>query len=83
MRLTVKHHISNMIKWYWDNRKLGFRTRDIQDLSERGIKLYGRRLGSPSTYERTFREMKEQGLITVIKKNTRKDSIWLLRGHKV
>ena len=42
MKLTVKHHISNMIRWYWDNRKLGFRTRDIQDLSERGIKLYGR-----------------------------------------
>ena len=54
MAPTVRQHIETMIKWYWNNRKLGFRTRDIQGLSRRGEKLYGRRLGSPSTYERVL-----------------------------
>jgi len=35
---TVRKHIETMIKWYWNNRKLGFRTRDIQGLSRRGKK---------------------------------------------
>ena len=80
---TVRKHIENMIKWDRNNRKLGFRTRDIQSLSERGIELYGRRLGSPSTYDRVFREMKEKGIINVKEKTTRTDSVWLLRGHKL
>ena len=54
-----------MILWYWNNKRIGFRTRDIQGLSKRGEKLYGYRLGSPSTYDRQFREMKEKGLIDV------------------
>ena len=44
LKPTVRKHIEAMIKWYWNNRKLGFRTRDIQGLSERGVGLYGRRL---------------------------------------
>ena len=80
---TVRKHIETMIKWYWNNRKLGFRTRDIQGLSRRGEKLYGRRLGSPSTYERVFRDMKEKEIITVEEKSTKKDSVWLLRGHSL
>ena len=80
---TVRIHISNMIKWYWNNRRLGFRTRDIQSLSERGEKLYGRRLGSPSTYDRVFREMKEKGDINVEEQKTKTDSLWLLRGHSL
>ena len=75
MVTTVRKHIEVMIKWYWNNKRLGFRTRDIQSLSKRGIRLYGRRLGSPSTYDRIFRDMKE--------KTTRTDSVWLLRGHKL
>jgi len=80
---TVREHIETMIKWYWNNRKLGFRTRDIQGLSRRGEKLYGRRLGSPSTYERVFRDMKEKNMINVKEKSTKKDSVWLLRGHSL
>ena len=80
---TVRKHIETMIKWYWNNRKLGFRTRDIQGLSRRGEKLYGRRLGSPSTYERVFRDMKEKKIINVKEKSTKKDSVWLLRGHSL
>tara|TARA_R110000824_G_scaffold29721_9_gene98622 strand:+ start:1863 stop:2114 length:252 start_codon:yes stop_codon:yes gene_type:complete len=80
---TVRGHIETMIKWYWNNRKLGFRTRDIQGLSRRGEKLYGRRLGSPSTYERVFRDMKEKDIINVKEKSTKKDSVWLLRGHSL
>ena len=80
---TVRIHISNMIKWYWNNRRLGFRTRDIQSLSERGEKLYGRRLGSPSTYDRVFRDMKENGDIDVEEKKTKTDSVWLLKGHSL
>ena len=80
---TVRQHIETMIKWYWNNRKLGFRTRDIQGLSRRGEKLYGKRLGSPSTYERVFRDMKEKNMINVKEKSTKKDSVWLLRGHSL
>ena len=83
MAPTVREHIEIMIKWYWNNRKLGFRTRDIQGLSRRGEKLYGRRLGSPSTYERVFRDMKEKEIITVEEKSTKKDSVWLLMGHSL
>ena len=80
---TVRKHIGIMIKWYWDTKRLGFRTRDIQSLSERGVGLYGRRLGSPSTYDRIFRDMKEKGEINVKEKSTRTDSVWLLRGHSL
>lgn len=80
---TVKSHISAMIRWYWNNRKLGFRTRDIQALSDRGVKLYGKRLGSPTTYDRVFREMKEKKDINVEEQKTKTDSLWLLRGHKL
>jgi|TARA_R110000744_G_scaffold126848_5_gene233324 hypothetical protein len=83
MVTTVRKHIEVMIKWYWNNKRLGFRTRDIQSLSKRGIRLYGRRLGSPSTYDRIFRDMKEKGEINVKEKSTRTDSVWLLRGHKL
>ena len=83
MVITVRKHIEVMIKWYWNNKKLGFRTRDIQSLSKRGVRLYGRRLGSPSTYDRTFRDMKEKGEINVKEKSTRTDSVWLLRGHNL
>ena len=80
---TVRKHIEVMKKWYWNNKKLGFRTRDIQSLSKRGVRLYGRRLGSPSTYDRIFRDMKEKGEINVKEKSTRTDSVWLLRGHNL
>lgn len=78
---TVVEHISNMIKWYWNNKRIGFRTRDIQGLSERGEIKYGYRLGSPSTYDRAFRKMKEDGLIDVEERTTSTDSIWVLKGH--
>ena len=80
---TVRKHIGIMIKWYWNTKRLGFRTRDIQSLSKRGIGLYGRGLGSPSTYDRIFRDMKEKGEINVKEKSTRTDSVWLLRGHSL
>tara|TARA_R100000501_G_C2572035_1_gene78557 strand:+ start:262 stop:516 length:255 start_codon:yes stop_codon:yes gene_type:complete len=82
-RPTVRRHIESMIKWYWDNRKVNFRTRHIQGLSERGVQLFGRRLGSPSTYDRVFREMKAANLINVKEKKTGTDSIWHLEGHKL
>ena len=82
-RPTVRKHIESMIKWYWDNRKVSFRTRHIQGLSERGVQLFGRRLGSPSTYDRVFREMKADNLINVREKKTGTDSIWYLEGHKL
>ena len=83
IKLTVRNHIKTMIKWYWSNNKISFRTRDIQGLSRSGLKLYGRRLGSPSTYDRVFREMKADNLINVREKKTGTDSIWYLEGHKL
>ena len=82
-RSTVRKHIKSMIIWYWNNRKESFRTRHIQGLSERGVHLFGRRLGSPSTYDRVFREMKADNLINVREEKTGTDSIWHLEGHKL
>jgi hypothetical protein len=46
-----------------------FKTSDIQNLSERSVRFTNStsRLGSPGTYERTFRELRKNGNIAVIK----------------
>tara|TARA_R100000808_G_scaffold16034_1_gene36482 strand:- start:754 stop:1068 length:315 start_codon:yes stop_codon:yes gene_type:complete len=82
--MTVKEHITMFIKYYWNNNIATFKTRNIQSLSESGKVKFGYRLGSPDTYTRTFRTMKENGDIKVTPiKGTTKDNTWYLEGHSL
>ena len=47
-----------------------FKTHDIQDLSQRGLKKFGKRLGSPETYTRQFRELRQNNVYKIDKINT-------------
>ena len=47
-----------------------FRTSDIQGLSFKGEDKYGRMLGSPSTYAREFRRMRQEEIINVTQGTT-------------
>ena len=49
MKMTVKEHLINFLDWHLVNKRI-FRTHKIQNLSERGIEKYGKRLGSPESY---------------------------------
>ena len=63
--MTIQTHIYNYLGHIYTSGIPSFNTSDIQDLSQRGIEVFGKRLGSPSTYERTFRNMREIGLVQV------------------
>jgi len=83
--MKVKDHIAIFIKYHWNNNIATFKTRQIQELSYRGEDKYGYRLGSPDTYTREFRSMKENGLISVrpVRNTTTKDNTWYLEGHSL
>ena len=80
--MKVKDHIMSFIK----NRLLlgdrTFYTHEIQTLSEQGLMRFQRRLGSPSTYERTFRLLREDGKLLVYKIENLKsrEAKWEIRG---
>ncbi len=79
IKMTIKNHILNYYNWTKNN--LGyFNTSDIHNLSERGIVAFGKRLGSPSTYEREFRRLKEEGQINVdeTKHSNKRESTWII-----
>lgn len=84
MKKTVRNHIAMFIKYYWNHNIGTFKTRHIQRLSESGEVKFGHRLGSPDTYTRAFRSMKEEGLIQVrpVTGDTR-DNTWFLEGHSL
>lgn len=70
--MTVRTHIMNYMKHLMRENIATFKTSDIQNLSERSRKLPkphhwtgSAPLGSPGTYERTFRELRKSGMITV------------------
>ena len=80
--MKVKEHIMNFIK---SRAILGDRTfyaHEIQTLSEKGLIRFNRRLGSPSTYERTFRLLREEGYLDVrkIENPKSRESRWEIRG---
>ena len=80
--MKVKEHIMSFIK----NRVIigdrTFYTHEIQTLSEQGLMRFQRRLGSPSTYERTFRLLREDGKLLVYKIENLKsrEAKWEIRG---
>ena len=80
--MKVKDHIMSFItnKYVFGDRT--FYTHEIQTLSEQGLMRFQRRLGSPSTYERTFRLLREDGKLLVYKIENLKsrEAKWEIRG---
>ena len=84
-QMTIKNHIINFLHYIEGHSPPLFKTSDIQGLSSRSRKVFGKILGSPSTYERTFRQMRTDGLIQVSKKDKRqgeKQTTWILEEIK-
>ena len=83
--MKVKEHIMSFIKHRSSVGDKTFYTHEIQTLSDTGLVRFQRRLGSPSTYERTFRLLREGGYLDVRKiENPRsRESRWEIRGEYV
>ena len=78
--MTVKQHVINFLDYHLTHNKT-FKTHNVQDLSARGILKYGYRLGSPGTYTRQFRYIKNDLFnITKIKSNSSSEATWLVRS---
>ena len=58
--MTVKEHLRIFLDWKYNN-KFNFFTSEVQNLSESGLRKFGKRLGSPGTYNRCFRQMRQDG----------------------
>lgn len=83
--MKVKEHIMSFIKNRYAVGNRTFYTHEIQTLSEQGLMRFQRRLGSPSTYERTFRLLRENGYLDVrkIENPKSRESRWEIRGEYV
>ena len=81
-QMTIKNHIINYLKFIEGHIPPYFKTSDIHELSSRSRKVFGKILGSPTTYERTFRQMRTDGLIKVstrTKRKGEKQTTWILK----
>ena len=80
--MKVKEHIMSFIKNRFLFGDRTFYTQEIQTISEKGLMRFQRRLGSPSTYERTFRLLREGGYLDVrkIENPKSRESRWEIRG---
>ena len=83
--MKVKDHIMGFIK---NSIVLGnrcFYTHDIQRLSDQGLMTFGRRLGSYGTYNRIFRQLRQDGYLDVRKVENAKsrEARWEIRGEYV
>ena len=83
--MKVKDHIMGFIK---NSIVLGnrcFYTHDIQMLSDQGLMRFGRRLGSYGTYDRIFRQLRQDGYLNVRKVENAKsrEARWEIRGEYV
>ena len=82
-KYKVKDHIMSFVK----NRViLGsrcFYTHEVQGLSDSGLMTFGRRLGSYGTYNRIFRQLREDGYIDVrrIENVKSREARWEIRGE--
>ena len=56
--MTVREHLILFLDYHLTNN-IRFKTHEIQELSARSKAKFGRRLGSPGTYTRQFRYIKE------------------------
>ena len=84
-KITAKKHLINFLKWTWLKGGKKFYTHDIQDLSLRSKMKFGRRLGSPDTYKRAFRQLKQNNIITCkeINEPGKRESAWLMINHSL
>jgi len=87
--MTIKIHILNYLTFLSQAGIEKFKTSDIQNLSERSVRFAKgsgrRRLGSPSTYERTFRQLRQDGKIIVERKRGIKneaEATWIIKEVK-
>ena len=80
--MTVKKHILNYIQWILQNNVTFIDTSQIHTLSGRSKERFGRILGSPSTYERCFRQMRHDKVIDAseIKMQHKRESSWIIKG---
>ena len=80
--MTVRQHLEYFLWWHQSTKKK-FKTHDIQNLSNRSVAKFGRRLGSPGTYTRVFRKLREQEIYNVIKlkSNDSNESTWFVRSE--
>tara|TARA_R100000234_G_scaffold12807_2_gene7119 strand:+ start:258 stop:521 length:264 start_codon:yes stop_codon:yes gene_type:complete len=87
--VTIKTHIINYLTFLNQVGIEEFKTSDIQNLSERSVKFAKgsgrRRLGSPSTYERTFRQLRQDNKIIIERKRGIKneaEATWIIKEIK-
>ena len=87
--MTIKTHIINYLTFLNQIGKEEFKTSDIQNLSERSVKFAKgsgrRRLGSPSTYERTFRQLRQDNKIIIERKRgirNEAEATWIIKEIK-
>ena len=83
--MTVREHITDKLVNLSKAGLTTFKTSDIHALSSRSRRAFGKILGSPTTYERTFRQMRTDGVIEVSKREKRKgekQQTWLLKEIK-
>ena len=77
--MTVKQHLINFLNYHLIH-KMKFKTHDLQDLSIRGLQRFGKRLGSPETYTRQFRDLKKDMFIIDKIKSKGNEATWLVRS---
>ena len=83
--MTIKKHILNYLKYLENSGIFVFKTSDIQNLSQSSEKVFGRILGSPSTYERTFRQLRQDNILVVNKrprKPKQNQTTWVIKEIK-
>ena len=79
--MTVRQHLEKFLMYHLVN-KLRFKTHEIQNLSNRSKIKWGHRLGSPETYTRVFRQLREDGIYDVkkLKSPNSNEAMWEVRG---
>ena len=80
--MTVRQHLEYFLWWHQSTKKK-FKTHDIQNLSNRSVAKFGKRLGSPGTYTRVFRKMKEEKVYSIMKLKSKSsnESTWFVRSE--
>ena len=81
----VKDHIMSFVKNRIAIGNRCFYTHELQGLSEQGLMTFGRRLGGYETYTRIFRQLREDGYLSVrkIENPKSREARWEIRGEYV
>ena len=84
-KYKVKDHIMSFIKNRVAMGSRCFYTHEIGNLADAGLMTFQRRLGSYGTYTRMFRQLREDGYLSVRKIDNPKsrEARWEVRGEYV